>query len=156
MDILNVFVTIVSLSIAVYFLSKKVDTLKGQVEAQQGILNSLKTFKDILNPKDFEDLLKLKLDKQKELLEKEANRKIQVLITQNFNQTRQLFDEKTGGLTESQNELSSRVSAIIMSHFPNYASKSERDIFIKENFPKSQQFLTELIDYYQTNPDLNN
>jgi hypothetical protein len=121
------------------------------ISGQKSLIDSMKSYQDILDPEKFKQIVELELRRQKLLIEKDANSKIQEFITKNYQDTVTHFDKKTDGIVSSWNEMTKWITSAIISEFPTYASKTQRNQWIKEKYPLSEKYLVELIDYIQLN-----
>ena len=121
------------------------------ISGQKELLDSIKTYKDILDPKHFKENLDLKLENQRLQFEKEGNKKIQEIINQNYYDTVNHFDKKQEGIVKSWDEMIKWITSSILTQYPTFASKKERDDYIKHRYPLSEEFLIELVDFQQTN-----
>lgn len=120
------------------------------IAGQKSLIDSMKSYQDILDPAKFKQIVELELHRQKLLIEKDANIKIQELINKNYKETVNHFDTQLNGIIISWNELTKWTASTILSQFPTYASRTQRNLWIREKYPLSENYLVELIDHLQS------
>jgi len=138
------------------YAASVIKNMSSVISGQKTLIDSMKSYQDILDPEKFKQILELELHRQKLIIEKEANSKIQEFITKSYQDTVTHFDKETEGIVTSWNEMTKWVASAIISQFPTYASKIQRDQWIKEKYPLSEKYLVELIDHLQLNTSTTN
>ena len=153
MTIDQIILTVIGLVNVICFVyaASIIKNMSEVISGQKTLIDSLKSYQDILDPEKFKQILELELNRQKLIIEKEANAKIQEFVTKSYQETVTHFDTETEGIISSWNELTKWITSAIISQFPTYASKTQRDQWIKEKYPYSEKYLVELIDHLQLN-----
>lgn len=126
------------------FLSEKVKTMeqtvvtmKSLVDSQTQLLQNVESYKKLYDPKDFENALFMKLDNQKLELEQEfGKQKTEIINTVIKNMTGR-FAEANEDLLKITEELIQFPVQMILKQFPEKSQQSEKDEFIKQNYPYS-------------------
>jgi hypothetical protein len=138
-----VFTTIVG----VYTISN----LKATIDSQQSLLSFVKDYKVLFDPKVHKDNLELRLENERILYKKEIDKEYDEKKMQNYWETVQFFNQQNNGIAASWNEITNAIAVAVLTQYPTFASKIQRDEWIKKYYPASAIYLIELVDFFQTN-----
>ena len=131
------------------YAANVISNMGSVISGQKSLIDSMKSYQDMIDPEKIKQMTELEVRRKELLIESGFNSKMKELTTKYYQETVQHFDTKTESIIASWNEMSKWIAAAILSQFPTYASRTERNQWIKERYPLSEEFLVELVDHFQ-------
>ena len=127
-------------------IEQTIVTLTNLISGQSKIISDFEKYKSLFDIDDFEKRLKLKLDNQKDELEKSFKKQYLTLSDQILKLSLEIFRSENEKMMNGWEELSQIALNILIDQYPNKIDKPKRDEFIQKHYPKNAIFFIRFID----------
>lgn len=127
---------------------RKIKALEAVTKSQSTLITDFEKYKSFFSVEDFEKRLTMKLQNQKDELQSNFNKEFQQLQDNAIQAAVNVFQRETANAMAAWEELVQIAVAVTVKQYPNPEDKSERDLHIKQRYPKNAHYFIGFIDEY--------